>query len=372
MAILGNFLKGIRVVDLSRHLPGPYATLLLADMGAEVIKIEPPSGDELRQIGPRAASGRSAYFEAVNAGKKTFRLNLREPGEREVLLRLVESADILIESFRPGVMARLGVGPEVLRPRNPKLIFCSLSGFGAEGPLVQRAGHDLNYLALAGLLAANGSVDRPIPYAPPIADMAGGLFTVIAVLGALACRARTGEGATLDLSLADAAMPLQLFELARLSIDGHAPKRECEMFNGGVAFYRVYRTGDEKFVTLGAVEPKFWRRFCEAAGRLDWIERHTEALPQNELIGELSAYFASMTVVEAQERFEPVDCCFAPVLDLGEAIDSPHHAARKLVRKGPDGILQALFPALVDGMPPDLRAPLVETEAAEISRAGDE
>jgi crotonobetainyl-CoA:carnitine CoA-transferase CaiB-like acyl-CoA transferase len=353
----GEFLGGIKVLDLSRHLPGPLATLMMVDLGASVLKIEPPAGDEMRTLGPTGMGGLSAYFEAINAGKVSLKLDLRNPADKVRFLALADEADILLESFRPGTMARLGLGPETIRARNPGLIYCSLSGFGAEGPRVGQAGHDNNYLSLTGVLAGTGLKERPVFFDPPIADVSGALATTIALLGAVNKRARDGKGCTLDLSLADAVMPLVTFALGSLSAGRGSPKREEEMLNGGVARYRVYRCADGKFATLGAVEPKFWQAFCEAAGRADWTARYDDPWPQTALIAEVDALFAGLTLDEAIARFEPADCCFAPVLSLEQAVETEQMQARGLVRRGPDGAWQALFPGKVDGEAPAVRRP---------------
>ena len=355
------FLRGIRVLDLSRHLPGPLATLMLADMGAEILKIESPDGDELRTIGPPGPNGRSAYFDAVNAGKTSLRLDLHTDSGRGELLQLAEASDVVVESFRPGVLEKLGVGFDAMRARNPHLVCCSLNGFGHDGPLAGKAAHDINYLALAGTLNATGPRLRPMFFYPPVADCAGAMFAVSAILAALIQRMRTGQACAIDLALADVVMPFQLFQLADLGTGGHTPEREGGLMNGGAACYRVYRVADSRFVSLGAVERKFWRRFCEAADRPDWIARQHENIPQDTLIREVEAMFANLSLDETVAKFEPVDCCFAPVLTLEEAAASPHHSARGLVRRGPDGNLQALFPVLVDGKPPKSRPVLQET-----------
>jgi crotonobetainyl-CoA:carnitine CoA-transferase CaiB-like acyl-CoA transferase len=354
MSRLNTFLAGTRVLDLSRHLPGPLATLLLADMGADVIKIEPPAGDEMRSLGPRADDGASIYFEAVNAGKTTRRMDLTIASMREEFLALVAGADVLVESFRPGVMTRLGVGYAVLKEVNPRLVYCSLNGFGHHGPLAQVPAHDVNYLALAGALHHNGG--SPPFFDPPFADCAGALFAVIAILGALHGRARDGRGCEIDLAIADAMMPLELFHLAELGA-GIAPRPREGILNGGAACYNVYTIVDDVRVSLGALEPKFWRAFCLAAERPDWIARHDDPLPQLELKGELAAMFGTLTLAECNARFTSCGCCFAPILDLRAAIDSPHYRDRGLVRESSTGI-EAVFPAIVDGEPPAAREPL--------------
>ena len=357
MSRLGQFARGVRVLDLSAFLPGPFASLMLADMGAEVLKIEPPAGDAMLQLGPRDAEGTPVFHAAVNAGKTVRRMDLKRPDIRAEFLRLVAEFDVLIEGFRPGVMQRLGLGYPVLREINPGLIYCSLSGYGANSPMARHAGHDANYLAAAGVLHRNGA-DAPLFYDPPLSDVSGSLFGVIAILGALRAREADGKGCEIDIGLADTAMPLQLFPIAAYGTIGAVPGRRQTYLNGGAAYYQVYATADGRHIALGAAEPKFWRAFCEAAGRPDWIGRGAEALPQTALTAEVAALIGTLTLAECEARFAAPDCCVSPVLDLGEAIASPHHRARGLVRPAPDGALQALFPARVDGVPPAGRSKL--------------
>ncbi len=354
---LGLFARGVKVLDLSAFLPGPLASLLLADMGAEVLKIEPPSGDAMMQLGPRDADGHPVFYEAVNAGKTVRRMDLKQPETRAEFLRLVAGFDVLIEGFRPGVMQRLGLGYAVLREVNPGLIYCSLSGYGATGPMAQRAGHDANYLAASGVLHRNGA-EAPVFYDPPLSDVAGSLFGVIAILGALRAREIDGQGCEIDIGLADTAMPLQLFQVAGYGATGAVPQRRQTYLNGGAAYYQIYASADGRHIALGAAEPKFWRAFCEAAGRPEWIGREAEALPQTTLIADVAALICTLTLAECKTRFADPNCCVSPVLDLGEAIASPHHRARGLVRPAPDGALQTLFPARVNGAPPAHRPKL--------------
>lgn len=355
------FARGLRVLDLSAFLPGPLASLLLVDMGAEVLKIEPPAGDAMMQLGPCDADGAPVFYQAVNAGKTVRRMDLKRPEVRAEFLDLVENFDVLIEGFRPGVMRRLGLGYDVLRERNPGLIFCSLSGYGASGPMAQAAGHDANYLANAGVLHRNGR-DAPVFYDPPMADLAGSLFGVIAILGALRAREADGLGCEIDIALADTPMPLQLFQVADHGATGTVPQPRSTYLNGGAAFYQVYATSDGRHIAVGAIESKFWRAFCLAAERPKWVPRQSETQPQAALIADVAAYVSSLTLADCMSRFGGTDCCTSAVLDLGEAIASPHHRQRGLVRASPDGALQALFPAHIDGLPPASRAALRQTE----------
>jgi crotonobetainyl-CoA:carnitine CoA-transferase CaiB-like acyl-CoA transferase len=360
MNAFNGFLDGVRVLDLSRYLPGPFSAQILADMGADVLKIEPPQGDEIRRLGPRAADGRPVFFDAVNAGKRVQRLDLRQEEDRTVLLEHVAQADIFIESFRPGTLEGFGIGVDRLRGINPRLICLSLSGFGKAGPYRDRAAFDMNHLALSGVLAGTGARERPWPLLPPVADTTGALYAAIAVLGALTGRARTGVGCEIDLALIDTLMPPQALQLAEWGCTGHAPQREAEFLNGGAACYRAYRTRDGHHVTLAAVDPRFWANFCKGAGRPEWAARQGDPLPQVSLIAELDDFFGTVTRAESAALFEQLDCGFAPVLTLKEAVASPHSMNRDLLRRGPRGELQALFPALVNGSAPATRGAVIE------------
>lgn len=328
-------------------------------MGAEILKIEPLSGDAMTQLGPRDAANRPLFYEALNAGKSVRRMDLKQKEAREEFLRLVADFDVLIEGFRPGVMDRLGLGYPVLREVNPGLIYCALSGYGATSPMARQAGHDANYLAASGVLHRNGA-DAPAFYDPPLSDVTGSLFGVIAILGALRAREADGQGCAIDIGLADVTMPLQLFQVSAYGAIGMIPQRRQTYLNGGAAYYQVYATAEGRHVALGAAEPKFWRAFCAAAGRPDWIGREAEPLPQSALIADVAALIGTFTLAECGARFADPNCCVSPVLNLGEAIASPHHRARGLVRRSPEGALQALFPALIDGIPPALRPKLRE------------
>ena len=360
MSVLNTWLDGVRVLDLSQYLPGPLATLLLADFGADVLKIEPPRGDEMRNLGPRDGAGRAIFYESVNAGKTVRRMDLKQPAAREEFLQLVESADILLESFRPGVMARLGLDYATVTARNPRLVYCSLSGYGCGGPLEQVAGHDANYLAQAGVLYRNGNA-APVYFDPPVADTTGSLFAVIAILGALRGRDRTGRGCAIDIGLADVPVPLQIFQVADYGARGYSPSRNETYLNGGAARYRVYGTRDGRHVALGAIEDKFWRRFCEVADHPEWIARAAEPMPQAALISDLAAFFELFTLTECVARFAAADCCLTPVLTVGEALESEHCRSRGLVQRSNAGDLQPLFPARINGKPPATRPPARET-----------
>ena len=358
MSRLQTFLTGVKVLDLSQYIPGPMASLLLADMGAQVLKIEPPQGDEMGNLGPQDAQGRPLFYNALNAGKQVRRMDLKQSGVREEFLDMVAGADVLVEGFRPGVMARLGLDYATLSVLNPRLIYCSISGYGATGSLALKAAHDGNYLATSGILDRNGDT-TPMFFDPPVADTSGSLFAVIAILGALHGRAGSGQGCAIDLGLADVMMPLQLLQVAEWGANGVIPKPRSTYLNGGAAWYQVYATADARHIMLGCVEAKFWRNFCHAAGRPDWVDRQSEPIPQTSLVADLAAFFGGITMEQATKLFAHVDCCFSPVLDLGEALTSDAVRERGLVRGGAGpGDLQALFPVKIDGKPPRLRKPI--------------
>lgn len=362
MASVSTYLSGVRILDLSQYISGPFASLMFADMGAEVIKIEPPSGDPMRDLGPGDVTGEPVFYSALNAGKSVLHLDLKSDGGRGQIQKLLADADILIEGFRPGVMARLGLDYAKLSILHPSLIYCSISGYGVNAPLSATAGHDGNYLAASGILHRNGTA-TPYFFDPPIADMSGALFAAVAVLGALNARNRTGKGAHIELGLADTLMPLQLMQIADWGANGTIPTRQSTYLNGAAAYYQVYQSADAKHVMLGAVEYKFWSNFCLAAGREDWISRHDDPLPQHALIAELAAFFEQHKAADIGMRFEGVECCLSPVLDLGEALESQQTLARGLVKSGKSD-LQALFPAYFDGQTTAIRPPLRRLDPA--------
>lgn len=355
MSRLNGFLTGVKILDLSQYIPGPMATLFLADMGAEVLKIEPPQGDEMRGLGPRNAEGAGVFYGALNAGKSIKRMNLKDSAAREEFLEISGDFDVLVEGFRPGVTDRLGIGSAKLRALHPRLIYCSLSGYGALAQAPKMAAHDGNFLAASGLLDRNG--EPPRFFDPPLSDTCGALFAALAIVGALHEQRRTGHGCHIDLALADVMMPLQVMQIAAFGDNGHPPKTDTTYLNGGAAYYQIYRTREGRHVMLGSLEAKFWRAFCETAKRPDWIDRQSEPLPQTALIRDVALFFSTATLEETLARFAATDCCLSPVLDLHEAIASEHTQSRRLIRASePSGELQALFPAYVDGEAPEGRA----------------
>lgn len=331
---MANPLDGVRVLDLSRLLPGPYCTMLLADLGAEVIKIESPGlGDYMRMIPPfieDSATGEtvSVHYLMVNRNKKSVALNFRNARGKEIFMQLARDADVFLESFRPGAATRWGIGYEALREINPRIVYCSLSGYGQSGPYRDRAGHDLNYIALTGLLAANGAADgSPIPPAAQIADLSGGMLAAISILAALFGREKTGSGQYLDVSLFESALSWSGTLIGGSFAAGMNIERGKLQLNGGMACYNVYETRDGQFITLGAIEAHFWAAFCKAVRREDLNARQYDF----DAIPEVAAIFKSRTRDEWLALFKTLDACIEPVRDFGEVFHDPHVKHRGLI-----------------------------------------
>ncbi len=364
--MLRDFLDGVRVLDLSQFLPGPFATQILADLGADVLKIEPPAGDPLRRLDPATfqpgpEDGRSPYYDAVNAGKAVLAIDLKSEAGKRAFEALVGAADVLLESYRPGVLERLGFGRERLAALNPGLVHCALSGYGQTGPNRLRAGHDINYIASTGAFSASGVPEKPVMAWPPTADCASALQAATSILGALVARARTGHGAYLDVSLSETMLAWQAWGLTAAKERGAQLGRGENLLNGGAACYQVYTTKDGRFLTLGALEAHFWANFCEAMGRPEWTDRQLEPLPQTGLIAEVAEVIAAQPLDHWEAKLKDVDCCYHAVLDYAEVSEDPHVKARKLVRdEGP--FTGVLFPAYVDGQPPQPRPPVSEVD----------
>jgi alpha-methylacyl-CoA racemase len=326
-------LSGIRVLDLSRLLPGGYASQLLADFGADVIKVEEPgSGDYGRHMPPYGPSGMGLAFLAVNRNKRSLTLNLKSEEGRSIFLRLIGSADVLLESFRPGVMARLGLGYEQLREIRPELIYCAISGYGQDGPYSQRAGHDLNYLGYAGLLHYNRDQQgRPVMPPTQLADLAGGgLMAVIGILTALIGRSQTGQGRLVDVSMTEGAMALLPLAMSSYLTTGQAPQPGYSPLDGGLPCYNIYETRDGGYITLAALEPKFWHAFCTRIGHLELLPFHTPVGPEErkQAIAILQSIFKTRARDEWLAELADLDTCVGPVYSLEEALSDPHAQAR--------------------------------------------
>jgi alpha-methylacyl-CoA racemase len=359
-------LEGVKVLDLSRLLPGGFCSLLLADFGAEVLKVEDTgAGDYVRWAPPlydgAAQSAQSALFLALNRNKRSIRVNLKEEGGREVLLRLAREYDVLLESFRPGVLDRLGVGYERLREANPGLVYCAISVYGLDGPYTERSGHDMNYLGLIGLLGLTGERDGPpIQPAGQIADIGGGaLMAAFGILAALRERDQSGEGQVVDVSMADGALSWLAMVAARHFAEGTVPHRGDLELAGSIVCYRPYACRDG-WVTLGALEPKFWQAWCRGVGREDLIEKQFEA-PGSETHAEVERIFLERTREEWRAFASEHDCCLEPLLDLDEALDSELVRAREMVveldQPGAGKVKQLNTPIKMSRTPGGVHAP---------------
>jgi crotonobetainyl-CoA:carnitine CoA-transferase CaiB-like acyl-CoA transferase len=368
--MLGECLAGFRILDLSQYLPGPFSTQLLADLGAEVIKVEPPAGDPMRAFGPLDSDGVSVFYKLVNAGKQVLRLDLKNAQDRAAFLALVARADGLLESFRPGTLARLDLAAETLRAANPSLIHCALSGYGQKGPLSQQPGHDINYMAWGGGLATSGPRRKPAIAHPPTSDYAGAVNAALAITAALLRREKSGKGAFLDISMGESVLSWQAFSMTAAARKDSPMTRGDAYLNGGAASYGIYETADHRFVALGAVEEKFWTAFCQAVGRPDWIDRQDEPLPQKGLMEEVSALFAGETLAHWCRTLEPVKCCFQKVVLPEELPDDPQVQARGLVQRhaGPNPSISVACPVHFDGRRPPPRATLEEIAIAQALR----
>jgi alpha-methylacyl-CoA racemase len=332
-------LSDVRVLDLTRLLPGGFCSLLLADLGADVIKVEDTGmGDYVRWAPPYYGSDeqqelgtRSSLYLALNRGKRSIRLDLKSERGRDAFLRLAREFDVVLESFRPGVLDRLGVGYDRLRRENPRLVYCAITGYGQTGPNTERAGHDTNYLALNGLLGLTGAADGPpVQSAGQIADVGGGaLMAAFGVMAALRERERSGEGQFVDVSMTDGSLAWLAMVAAQYLCDAEVPRRGRGSLNGGIACYLPYQASDG-WVSCGALEPKFWQAFCEGVGRPDLIE-HQFAPPGSEGWRQVAEVFRSRSREEWRRFADEHDCCIEPVLDLDEALSSELVREREMV-----------------------------------------
>lgn len=332
-------LSTLKILDFSTLLPGPYATMMLADLGADIIRIEAPNRPDLvRLLPPFSPDGQSAQHSLLNRAKRSLGLNLKTAAAPEIIKRLItqQGFDIIVEQFRPGVMDRLGVGYEQLKEVCPSLIFCSLTGYGQTGPYKDRAGHDLNYLALSGLLSYYGRKSTPTPPPPlpmQVADIgAGSLHLVIGLLAAVIRRMTTGEGGQVDIAMHDGVLAWNAIGAAKWLVDGKNPEPEGEILNGG-SFYDIYETKDGRFLSVGPLEPKFWHGFCQAIGREELFEPGTnfDATNQQTFKNDIQQAILSKTLAEWQAIFAQLDVCVEPVLTTEEALAHPQTQARDMI-----------------------------------------
>ncbi|MFV3305536.1 CaiB/BaiF CoA transferase family protein [Pseudomonas sp. NY15181] len=333
-------LASLKILDFSTLLPGPFASLLLADMGAQVLRVESPSRMDLVRVLPPHVDGTSASHAYLNRNKRSIGLDLKQPQAVEVVKQLVREYDIVLEQFRPGVMDKLGVGYEALKAINPKLIYVSITGYGQTGPFRDRAGHDINYLALAGVASYTGRRDTgPLPLGVQLADIGGGsLHGVMGLLAAVIHRQQTGEGQQVDVSMTDCAFSLHGMAGAGYLAAGVEPEMESLALNGG-SFYDYYRTRDGRWFSVGSLEPQFMQQFCAAIGRPELAARGLSPKPEDQqaLKREIAIEFDKHDFSEWQERFAALDACVEPMLSLSEAVEHPQLRERGVVTQVPNG-----------------------------------
>ncbi len=339
-------LASLKVLDFSTLLPGPFATMVLADLGADVVRVEAPHRPDLMRLTPPFDGDVSAGHAVVNRSKRSLTLDLKHPEAAGVVRRLAQVYDVVVEGFRPGVMDRLGVGYAALSARHPRLIYVSLTGYGQTGPYAQRAGHDLNYLALSGVLSHTGrATTGPSPPGLQVADVGGGAMgALVGLLAAVVHRQQTGRGQHVDLSILDATIALNAFQASRYLAAGELPGYETDPLGGG-SFYDVYRTRDGRYLAVGSLEPKFWTGFCEAIGRPDLVDLGFavwDRQAQQRVKAEIREVLGTRTLAAWQEVFAERDVCVEPVLTLAEMAAHPQVEARQMIASvpRPDGTTQ--------------------------------
>lgn len=331
-------LSSLKILDFSTLLPGPFASMLLADLGADVVRVESPTRPDIVRQKPPLVGETSTWHALLNRSKRSLALDLKQSGAAEIVKRLVRDYDIVLEQFRPGVMDRLGVGYPQLSAVNPDVIYCALTGYGQDGPYRDRAGHDINYLALSGIAAYTGRAVRndasggPLPLPVQVADVGAGSYGVImGILAAVIHRQETGEGQFVDVSMFDGALTWNGLAIAD-ALAGVSPRREGELLNGGT-YYDYYETADGRYLAVGSLEPKFWQRFCQALDRPDLIPGGLAHPPgeQQDLKAEIAAAIGKRPLAEWETIFSAVDACVEPVLDPQEATNHPQAQARQLL-----------------------------------------
>lgn len=354
-------LSDVTILDLTRLQPGNYATMLLADLGADVVKVEEPGkGDYVRWMAPMAGTS-SAMHQVMNRNKRSITLNFKAAEGADIFLRLVATADVVIESFRPGVMDRLGLGYERLKEAKPDLIYAAITGFGQDGPYRLRVGHDINYIAIAGLLGATGAPGGP-PVLPSVqvADLSGAMMAVVGVLAALHRRAATGEGEFVDVAMMDAAVSWLALHLAGWFAGDGQLERGAGFLNGGYPFYRVYRCADARYLSVGALEPQFWESVCNTIGLGELAAEQFAPEPRrSEIHRILEDRFESKTRDDWMLAFAEIEACVAPVNDFEEMAADPQVAAREMILDG-NALKQMGIPLKFAGNPGSVRRPAPE------------
>ncbi|KGX84943.1 CaiB/BaiF CoA transferase family protein [Pontibacillus marinus] len=333
-----HMLKGMRILDFSHYIPGPFASMRLGDLGAEVIKVEPLTGDLSRSATPHS-NERDSVFHAYNRNKKSLAVNLKSKEGLEIVYDLIQHADIVIESFRPGVMKRLGLDYDTVSKWNPELIYCSLSGYGQEGVISQFGSHDINYMALSGMLSQlKDRTGRPIHPSITLADLVGGLAATESILAAYISREKTGEGAYIDSAILDSM--LSLTQLHMLNLQYADEHQGLSSLNGELVSYSIYETADNRYVSFAALEPKFWKTFCEKVGREDWVSyQFIKKDSEDPFVQDIIQLFKSKTFQQWEEFSSQVDCCLTPIYEMEEVLTKPYVKERMIQEEDSAGIV---------------------------------
>jgi len=325
-------LSSCRVLDLTRLLPGPYCTWLLADFGADVIKVEDPQFGDYARWAPPLQGKLGAMFVSLNRNKRSIAINLKSEEGKEIFRRLVQEADVLVESFRPGVMDRLGLGYEQLRELNPRLIYCAITGYGQDGPFAQAAGHDINYISYAGMLGLKGDEAAPAVPTVQVADLSGAMMAAVGILLALLAREKTGQGQFVDISMMDGVISWLQTTLPAFLASGALPRQGMLGLTGEKACYTVYETADGRYLSVGALEPKFWETFCRGIGREDFIPRLNASLEEHRAMKqEIADIIRTKPLAEWLDVFSGQDACVSPVLTLEEMVRHPQVQHRNMI-----------------------------------------
>ena len=366
-------LAGVKVIDLSMFLPGPHFTMLMADHGAEVIRIESFSGEPVRNVGLRKA-GHSVWFRNTHRGKKSLRVNLKDPRGKELLLKLCDDADVLVESFRPGVMQRLGLDYAAVSKRAPQIVYCSLSAFGQEGRYRLKAAHDMVMQAMAGTLSFNvGRDDKPANPSMPTADMTGSMMAFSGVLMALLAQRQTGRGDFVDIALHDCLLAWTPNYTGPVFAEHRAHVIKHERNWGGAAFYNIYATRDDDWIVLGGVEHNFCENFLNKAGRADLIPicLKPPGPAQDPVKAYLSEFFAERTLAQALDWLSDIDVCYAPLRTLFDGVFDPNTAERGMLLTDSDGVEHLGIPIKFQEEPGavDFHVPELGEHSREIAAA---
>jgi crotonobetainyl-CoA:carnitine CoA-transferase CaiB-like acyl-CoA transferase len=361
--MINSSLKGVRVLDFSRLFPGPLCTLMLADLGADIIKVEPPEGEPARYY-PPCHFGSGATFLQLNRGKRSLTLDLKKPPAIEVVHKLLKDCDILVESYRPGVMKRFGLDYDSLKEQFPSLIYCSITGYGTYGAHAAKPGHDLNYISLAGIVSLSGCSEKGLVIPPiQIADLLGGFQAGMAILAALIQRGREQHGQHLCISLLDGAF-FTLISLAGMHFAGLPLRPETNPLSGRLACYNLYRTKDDRYLALALLEPKFWKAFCDKVGLSQYSENHL-LQDQEKLTEVLTNKIVTRTLDEWMQFLEQENLCVTPVLDFAEALNDL--SARSMLNVSyPEGKLQHFKTPFASESPVESPAPGVGQHTVEI------